>query len=111
MQRIYSLAYLTRAPMAPPDALTLAQTSGYQAIGVRIAPAAPGGDFSPLTEDAALLRETTARIKDTGVRVFDVEIARLNKDFRAEQYLGFLETAGKLGARAILVAGDDPDEA
>jgi hypothetical protein len=25
MQRIYSLAYLTSAPMAPPDALVLAQ--------------------------------------------------------------------------------------
>jgi sugar phosphate isomerase/epimerase len=111
MQRIYSLAYLTSAPMAPPDALLLAQKLGYQAIGVRIAPAAPGGDFSPLTEEPALLRETVARIKDTGVPVFDVEIARLGKDFQVERFHAFLETAGKLGARAILVAGDDPDEA
>jgi sugar phosphate isomerase/epimerase len=111
MQRIYSLAYLTSAPMAPPDALVLAQRLGYQAIGVRIAPAAPGGDFSPLTEDPAMLRDTVARIQDTGVPVFDVEIARLNQDFRAYQFKRFLETAGKLGARAILVAGDDPDEA
>jgi sugar phosphate isomerase/epimerase len=111
MQRIYSLAYLTSAPMAPPDALVLAQKLGYQAIGVRIAPAAPGGDFSPLTEDPAALRETVARIKDTGVPVFDVEIARLNKDFQVERFHAFLETAGKLGARAILVAGDDADEA
>jgi sugar phosphate isomerase/epimerase len=111
MQRIYSLAYLTSAPMAPPDALVLAQKLGYQAIGVRITPAAPGGDFSPLTEDPALLRDTVARIKDTGVPVFDVEIARLGKDFQVENFHAFLETAGKLGARAILVAGDDPDEA
>jgi sugar phosphate isomerase/epimerase len=111
MQRIYSLAYLTSAPMAPPDALVLAQKLGYQAIGVRIAPAAPGGDFSPLTESSALLRATVARIKDTGVPIFDVEIARLGKDFRVEDFHAFLETAGKLGARAILVAGDDPDEA
>jgi sugar phosphate isomerase/epimerase len=111
MQRIYSLAYLTSAPMAPPDALVLAQKLGYQAIGVRIAPASPGGDFSPLTEGAAMLRETVARIKDTGVEVFDVEIARLNRDFQVDQFKGFLETAGKLGAKAILVAGDDPDEA
>jgi sugar phosphate isomerase/epimerase len=111
MQRIYSLAYLTSAPMAPPNALVLAQKLGYQAIGVRIAPAAPGGDFSPLTDDPALLRDTVARIQDTGVPVFDVEIVRLNQDFRADQFKRFLETAGKLGARAILVAGDDPDEA
>jgi len=110
MQRIYSLAYLTTAPMAPPDALLLAQKLGYQAIGVRIAPAAPGGDFSPLIEDSAMLRDTVARIRDTGVPVFDVEIVRLNENFRADQFKRFLETAGKLGARAILVAGDDPDE-
>jgi hypothetical protein len=110
MQRIYSLAYLTSAPMAPPDALVLAQKLGYQAIGVRIAPAAPGGDFSPLTEDPAMLRDTVARIQDTGVPVFDVEIARLNENFHADQFKRFLETAGTPGARAILVAGDDPDE-
>jgi sugar phosphate isomerase/epimerase len=101
MQRIYSLAYLTSAPMAPPDALVLAQKLGYQAIG---------GDFSPLTEDPAMLRDTVARIQDTGVPVFDVEIARLNENFHADQFKRFLETAGTLGARAILVAGDDPDE-
>ncbi|MBR0713559.1 sugar phosphate isomerase/epimerase [Bradyrhizobium liaoningense] len=111
MTRIYSLAYLTSAPMAPPDALTLAAKLGYQAIGARIAPAAPGGDFSPLTTDAAMLRETVSRIKDTGVPVFDVEIARLGADFAPERFAAFLETAGKLKARAILVAGDDPDEA
>jgi sugar phosphate isomerase/epimerase len=110
MPRIYSLAYLTYAPVAPPQALQLAQKLGYQAIGVRIASAAPGGEVSPLMEDAALLRETIARIKDTGVTVFDVEIARLGADFRIERFQAFLETAGKLGARAILVAGDDPDE-
>jgi sugar phosphate isomerase/epimerase len=110
MQRIYSLAYLTSAPMAPPEALLLAHKLGYQAIGVRIAPAATGGDFSPLAEDPALLRETVTRIKDTGVPVFDVEIVRLGADFRIERFQTLLETAGKLGARAILVAGDDPDE-
>lgn len=111
MQRIYSLVYLTSAPMAPPKALVLAQKLGYQAIGVRIAPASPGGDFSPLMEDRAMLRETIALIKDSGVPIFDVEIARLGKDFDVESFRAFLETAGKLGARAILVAGDDPDEA
>ncbi|MFK4524056.1 sugar phosphate isomerase/epimerase [Bradyrhizobium japonicum] len=111
MAHIYSLAYLTSAPMAPPDALELAGKLGYQAIGVRIAPAAPGGDFSPLTTDQAMLRDTIRRIGDTGVSVFDVEIARLGADFKSERFAAFLDTAGRLKARAILVAGDDPDEA
>ncbi|WGD49418.1 sugar phosphate isomerase/epimerase [Bradyrhizobium sp. CB1650] len=89
----------------------LAAKLGYQAIGVRIEPAAPGSDFSPLVSDPTMLRETVRRIEDTGVPVFDVEIARLGADFRPERFAAFLEIAGKLKARAILVAGDDPDEA
>src|SRR5665213_748357 len=109
--RLYSLAYLTTAPMAPPDALGLANKLGYQAIGVRLAPASPGGDFSPLIDNTAMLRETVSRMADTGVSIFDVEIARLRADFHVEQFGAFLEAAGKFGARAILVAGDDPDTA
>lgn len=110
MTHIYSLAYLTSTPLIPPDAVVLADKLGYQAIGVRIAPASPGGDFTPLTTDHAMLRETIRRIDDTGVTVFDVEIARLRADFEPDQFTAFLEAAGKLKARAILVAGDDPDE-
>jgi sugar phosphate isomerase/epimerase len=111
MTHIYSLAYLTSAPMSPPDALVMAARLGYQAIGVRIAPAARGGDFSPLVTYPAMLRESVHRIEDTGVPVFDVEIARLSPDFKTDNFASFLEVAGKLKARAILVAGDDPDEA
>jgi sugar phosphate isomerase/epimerase len=110
MTPIYSLAYLTSTPLTPPEAVTLADKLGYQAIGVRITPAAPGGNFSPLTTDPAMLRETVRRIDDTGVSVFDVEIARLGPDFKPDQFASFLETAARLKARAILVAGDDSDE-
>jgi sugar phosphate isomerase/epimerase len=111
MTQIYSLAYLTSAPMPPPDALELAGKLGYQAIGVRIAPASPGGDFSPLTRDTAMLRETVQRIEGTGISIFDVEIVRLGPQSTIDHFTSLLETAGKLNARAILVAGDDPDEA
>jgi sugar phosphate isomerase/epimerase len=107
---VYSLAYLTSVPFSPADALVLAGKLGYRHTGVRIAPASPGGDFHPLATDAAMLRETMARNRDSGATVFDVEIARLAADFKVEAFARFLETCGALGARAILVAGDDPDE-
>ena len=106
----YSLAYLTSVPFSPADALVLAAKLGYKYTGVRIAPASPGGDFSPLVTDAAMLRETVARSRDSGASVFDVEIVRLAADFKVAALASFLETCGSLGARAILVAGDDPDE-
>jgi sugar phosphate isomerase/epimerase len=108
---VYSLAYLTSVPLSPADALVLAARLGYQHTGVRIAPAMPGGDFHPLATDAAMLRETIARNRDSGATVFDVEIVRLGADFTVAAFKPFLETCGALGARAILVAGDDPDEA
>ena len=110
MPHIYSLAYLT-APIAPPEALVLAGKLGYQAIGARIAPAVPGGAFAPLATDPAMLRDTLRAISDTGVKIFDVEIIRLGPQTNADAFAPFLETAGRLKARAILVAGDDPDEA
>jgi sugar phosphate isomerase/epimerase len=109
--RPFSLAYLTAAPLSPPDTISLAADIGYSHVGLRLLPAAPGGDFAPLMTDAALLRETQARMKATGVAVFDVEIVRIGAGFKAADLARFLETCAALGAQAILVAGDDPDEA
>lgn len=106
-----SLAYLTSVPLSPPEAVMLAAELGYGAVGLRALPAAPGGDFSPLIEDRRLLNETKRRIADTGVPVFDIEIVRLSADFTVEAFQPFLDVGAALGARAVLVAGDDPDEA
>ena len=111
MPRTFSLAYLTAAPLPPPDAVSLAAKLGYGAVGLRAMPAAPGGTFDPLIEDKALVRETVRRMTDTGVSVFDVEIVRLAPDFDIERFRPFLALCGELSAKAVLVAGDDPDEA
>ncbi|MCA0422430.1 MAG: sugar phosphate isomerase/epimerase [Proteobacteria bacterium] len=111
MTRTYSLAYLTAAPLAAPEAISLAARLGYGAVGLRALPSAPGGIFDPLIDDKRLLRETKRRLADTGITVFDVEIIRLGADFSAKAVLPFLEVCGELNAKAVLVAGDDPDEA
>jgi sugar phosphate isomerase/epimerase len=110
MSRIYSLAYLTAASLSPPDAARLAGKLGYDALGLRIAAVAPGGSFAPLIEDAALLAETKRALQEAGVGVFDVEIVRLGSGFTVESVRPFLECCAALGAKAVLVAGDDPDE-
>lgn len=104
-----SLAYLTSAPLPPPDTVRLAGRLGYGAVGLRILPSAPGGAFSPLIEDPALLQATVTACRETGVGVLDVEIVRLEPDFRAADFAGFLDVCGTLGARAVLVASDDPE--
>jgi sugar phosphate isomerase/epimerase len=108
---VLSLAYLTYAPLPPPETVSLAAELGYDAVGLRLLPVAPGGGFDPLIEGAALLRETIARMQATGISVFDVEIVRLGPAFDPETVRPFLETCARLGAKAVLVAGDDPEEA
>jgi sugar phosphate isomerase/epimerase len=111
MARTYSLAYLTTQGLAPPDAISLARATGYDAVGIRILPASPGGAFAGLIEDKQLSQETVRRIADTGVSVFDVEIVRIAADFDVANYAPFFDVCAVVGAKAILVAGDDPDEA
>ncbi|MBV9565145.1 MAG: sugar phosphate isomerase/epimerase [Bradyrhizobium sp.] len=110
MTRVLSLAYLTGTPLPPPEMIALAEKLGYGAVGLRAMAALPGGDFDPLIQDKAMRRETIARMKATGVGVFDVEIVRIAADFALERFHPFLELCGELAAKAILVAGDDPDE-
>jgi sugar phosphate isomerase/epimerase len=111
MTRSYSLAYLTFAPLSPPEAIRLAAQCGYEAVGLRALPVAPGADFAPFATDAALMRATRAALRDTGVRVFDVEIIRIGEGFSVAPLKPFFEVCAALGARAMLVAGDDPMEA
>lgn len=109
--RRYSLAHLTALDLPPPRLVTTASAAGYDYVGLRLLPSAPGGLFYDLVADAHLLRETKARLQETDIQVFDVEIIRLGPDFRVKPILPFLDVAAALGARAVLVAGDDPDPA
>ena len=111
MTRVFSLAWLTAAPLAPPEAIRMAARLGYGAVGLRALPSAPGGPYDRLIEDRALRAETLAAMRDTGVGVFDMEIVRLGPDFAVAEVRPLLDLAAELGARAVLVAGDDPDEA
>lgn len=110
MERAFSLAYLTAGAMPPVEVIRLAAKLGYQAVGLRALPVAPGGDFSPFSDDPALLRETVACMRETGVTVFDMEIVRINAGFSIDHVKRFLEVCGSLCAKAVLVAGDDTDE-
>lgn len=111
MSRLHSLAYLGAHRCTPPEAVRVAHRQGYQAVGLRLSPNAPGAPHQRLLGDAAVLRATQAAIAETGVGVFDIEIIRIGEGFDAEAWHPLLEAGAALQARAVLVAGDDPDEA
>ena len=111
MGRIVSLSALTVLELAPPDMVSCAREAGYTHVGLRLIPATPNEPSYETIGDTPVIRETLARLADTGITVLDIEILRLKPDVRVRDFLPVLETAARLGARNALVAGNDPDEA
>ena len=101
--RRFSLAHLTMLQAAPPGLICIAAAAGYDYVGLRlIGLGLPGEPRYALHEDAALLRETRAALDSTGVRVLDVELARIIDTMPPESYAPALETAAALGAARVL---------
>jgi sugar phosphate isomerase/epimerase len=111
MPRIFSLAYLTSCHCTPAQALRIAADNGYPYVGLRLLPNAPGAPQQSLIDQPEALRETLAVQRDTGVGVFDLEIIRIGEHFDPATYLPLLEAGAALKAKAVLVAGDDANEA
>ncbi|HJU49425.1 MAG TPA: TIM barrel protein [Pseudogulbenkiania sp.] len=107
--RPIALAALTVLELSPPDMVSCAAEAGYSHVGLRLLPATPTEPHYDILGDTPLLRETLRRLADTGVKAFDVEILRLKPETCVEDYLPMLETAARLGASDVLVAGNDPE--
>jgi sugar phosphate isomerase/epimerase len=108
--RVHSLAYLSSHRCTPPEAVRIAAANGYQFVGLRLWPNAPGAPQQFLIDRPDVLKETLAAMADTGVGIFDVEIIRIGETFDPHTWDALYDACAALKAKAILVAGDDPDE-
>ena len=111
MTHALALAALTVLELTPPEMVDCAAHAGFDAVGLRLIPATPGEVQHAMVGDTPLVRETEARLRDTGLRCLDIEIFRLRPDTRVADYEAALATGARLGAREALVAGNDPDKA
>jgi len=110
-QRIYSLAYLSSHRCTPAEAVQVAAQTGYSFVGLRLWPNAVGAPQQHLLGQPEALRETLAAQRDTGVGVFDLEIIRIGEQFDQHTWDALYDAGAALKAKAILVAGDDANEA
>jgi sugar phosphate isomerase/epimerase len=111
MPRTYSLAYLSSHRCTPPEAIRVAAQTGYSLVGLRLWPNAPGAPQQHLLGLRDVLRETLAAQRDTGVGVLDLEIIRIGDHFDPHTWDALYDAGAALQAKAILVAGDDGQEA
>jgi sugar phosphate isomerase/epimerase len=109
--RIYSLAYLSSHRCTPAEAIAVAAKTGYSFVGLRLWPNAAGAPQQHLLGQPEALRETLAAQRDTGVGVFDLEIIRIGEQFDPHTWDALYDAGAALKAKAILVAGDDTNEA
>lgn len=105
------LAALTVLELAPPDMVSCAADAGFDSIGLRLIPPTAEEVQHPMIGDTPLVRETARRIAATGVPVLDIELFRLKPETHVQDYRAAVETGARLGAREVLLAGNDPDEA
>jgi sugar phosphate isomerase/epimerase len=111
MAHLIGLAALTVLELTPPEMVSCAVDAGFDCVGLRLIPATPGEAQHAMVGDTPLVRETERRLKDSGMRVLDVEIFRLRPDTIVAGYEAALATGARLGATEALIAGNDPDEA
>src|ERR1700720_3951218 len=110
MARPIGLAALTVLELTPPEMVSCAVEAGFDCLGLRLIPATSGEVQHPMVGDTPLVRETERRLKETGMRVLDIEIFRLRPDTVVADYEAALATGARLGATEALIAGNDPDE-
>jgi len=89
--------------------VAIAAKTGYHYVSLRMTAVTPNEKTYPLMDDHAMMKETKARMADTGVGVLDIELARMDSQTEPETYLRFLEAGAELGARAVIAQLPDPD--
>ena len=110
--RTLSLAHLTVLDTTPPELVTVAASAGFRTIGIRLT-ATPSVGAPPYDclHEGPMLRETLARLADTGVSVLDTEFLRFEPEHPVGIPAGFLDVSARLGAKHVLVMSAEPEEA
>ncbi|ABK04856.1 Xylose isomerase domain protein TIM barrel [Arthrobacter sp. FB24] len=110
-RRQVGLAQLSLVGTAPPDLVTIAAEAGFDFIGARVRPVTAAERAYDLHPGSPMLKETLARMRDTGVAVKDIEFLLLDGSEQREAWLRMMEAGHALGAGSLTVAGADADTA
>jgi sugar phosphate isomerase/epimerase len=99
----FSLAHLTVMGCPPPEMIYVAARAGYDYVSLRtIFMGLPGEPNYGLSRNPGLLKQTRRALASTGVRLHDIELARVKDGVDPKTFVPEFEVAVELGARAVL---------
>jgi sugar phosphate isomerase/epimerase len=107
--RSIGVAPLTHLALSPAQMVSNAAAAGFDGVGLRLIPATPTEPQHKCIGDTAAVRETEQRLKDSGLKVLDIEIFRLQPETRISDFEAALATGARLGARHALAAPQDAE--
>lgn len=111
MSRPLGVGHLTLLDLTPPEMVAAAAAAGFDFVGLRVRAVTAAETAFPMNAGSPMLRETVARLHDTGLVVRDIEFLPLTATTTAEDWLPALASGAELGASALTVTGADPDRA
>ncbi len=103
MKRKYSLAQLTVLGCAPPEMIYIANLTGYDYVSIRpIYMGLPGEPNYDLANNKDMYKLTKTALKETGIKVNDIELARIFDGMDVKKYEPAFEVAAELGAKGTI---------
>jgi len=111
MNKKFSLAHLTVLGCAPPEMVYIAAMTGYDYVGIRpIYMGLPGEPNYDLASNKEMFKATKSALATTGVKLNDIELARVYNEMDLEKYERSFEVAATLGAKYVLSSIWTPDK-
>lgn len=106
-----SVSHLTALDASPEDFIRHAAAAGFDGVGLRINPPAHTPEQWPVASDLKRAKALRRIADDLGIAVFEVETFSIWPDFSIDKLLPGLEAGAELGARFLLSAGIDDEQA
>ena len=99
----FSLAHLTVLGCPPPEMTYIAARAGYDFVSFRTIYMGLAGEPNyDLAANKELLRQTRTALSTTGLKLLDIELARIADGVDPRKYVPALEVAAGLGAKHVV---------
>ncbi len=113
MTRKYSIAHLTWLSWPPAEMIYNSHLAGYDYVSLRTISQGLAGEIShDISNGNELFKLTEQALKDTGMRINDIELAKIDKNTTdIKKYEPHLEAAARLGIKNVITNIWTPDKA